>query len=356
MFRRFGDRRLSWLRLGLVLSAWVGCSPGLADPSTCFSPRDNGRLTFAVIQQAPPPAPGAAYPAYPFSDIATMQLGQIDSGVAGSHEYYAQWANRSDQAVTSADGRRLPDRKANLQPRTLGTRTLRTRFTSVDQANLCTFAQTSAVLGMPMDRLRSQAQTIGVTLRAEPEVPDAAGTAQENLCVLPNGRLPLGAAGIMLDYEVQDGRTPPQTAAFLAAYADLVHKSGRKVGLLLNPLDAPTQRLTGVSKSNAAVIARRYDWSTILLWASNKQGDLRASFAAQMALLQAGGGVDPKRLVIDFELANTTLADAATVRSLILANHLKGVMFWRNGAKQGGACSQPVNRKIACVAFGECSP
>ena len=202
-----------------------------------------------------------------------MQLGRIASGMAGSHEYYAQWANRSDQAVTSAEGRRLPERKANLQPRTVGTRTLRTRFATVEQADLCTFAQTSTVLGLPMDRLQSQAQSTGVTLRAESEVPDASGTAPENLCVLPNGRLPPGAAGVMLDYEVQDGRTPQETSAFLTAYADLVHQAGRKAGLLLNPLDAPTQRLTGVNKSNAATIARRYDWSTILLWASNKQGD-----------------------------------------------------------------------------------
>jgi hypothetical protein len=348
-----GGVRRALMTAGTLIGVWAGCSNGVAAPTICFSASDNARLAFAAIQQAPPPSPGAAdtYPGYPFSDLVTMQLGRIASDEKGAHQYYAQWANRADRLATG--GRQL-SLKANLQPRTQGSRVQRSGFTSVERANFCTLAQTSSVLGLPMDQLRARALSLGVTLREESKVADTGGVAADNLCVLAEGRLPASAAGIMLDYEVGDGRTPAETAAFLVGYADLVHRAGKRVGLLLDPLDAPSQQRTGIDQSNAAKIARRFDWSTIFLWAANRQHDLRGSFASQMAILNAGGGVDPRRLVVDFELSDTTLPDAAAARSLILAYHLRGVMFWRHGVSQGGACQEPANRKIACVAFGNC--
>jgi hypothetical protein len=75
------------------------------------------------------------------------------------------------------------------------------------------------------------------------------------------------------------------------------------------------------------------------------------SFRAQMAML---GNRDPAHVIVVFELANTSLADARTARSLIISNHLGGVMFWRDFAKQGGDCNTDTNRKIACLVFGRC--
>jgi DNA-binding transcriptional regulator LsrR (DeoR family) len=63
--------------------------------------------------------------------------------------------------------------------------------------------------------------------------------------------------------------------------------------------------------------------------------------------------VDGKRLLIDFELAGTTLDDARFVRQAIIRDGLAGVMFWRNYATQGGPCSAPVNQRIAAIALGE---
>ena len=205
-------------------------------------------------------------------------------------------------------------------------------------ADLCTLAQTSSVLGLPLEQLRTRASSMGVTLREESRTPDTGGVAEDNLCVMADGHLPPSAAGVMLDYEVGDGRTPQETTAFLLGYADMVHKAGKKVGLLLDPLDAPSQRKTGIDQSNAAAIARRFDWSTIFLWSANRrQHDLGRSFDSQMAMLNAGGGVDPRRLVVDFELSDTSVSDAAATRSLILTHHLRGVMFWRHGVSQESA-------------------
>jgi hypothetical protein len=79
-----------------------------------------------------------------------------------------------------------------------------------------------------------------------------------------------------------------------------------------------------------------------------------ASFRKQLGIVTRAGAIDPRRLVAAFELSNTTLEDARTVRSLVLQQHLAGVVLWRDYAKQGGDCADPVNLKIACLAFGRC--
>jgi len=338
------------------MTAAVAWSSVPAQASVCFTSVDNAKLSFAVLQQAPPPTSRAdsGYPYYPYTGQVTMQLGRIGSGSNVENQYYAQWANRSDKPILDAPGRAPVDRKANLQPRMQGSRAQRSKFDSIERADLCTLAQSTSVLGLPLEPLARQAQSLGVVLQKASSAPDVGALSPENVCVLPDGVLPPRAAGMMLDYEVQDGRTPAQTAQFLAAYADLIHSAGKKVGLLTNPLDAPTQRWTGINQSNAASIAKRYDWSTIFLWSGNRQHDVRASFESQIAVLQAGGGVDSGRLIANFELANTTLDDARVVRELIKRNKLMGVMLWRNGASQGGECAEPVNRRIACVTLGEC--
>ena len=72
-----------------------------------------------------------------------------------------------------------------------------------------------------------------------------------------------------------------------------------------------------------------------------------------MNIVKAGGPVDTRRLLVDFELAGTTLDDAHFVREAIIRDGLAGVMFWRNYAVQGGSCAAPVNQRIAAIAFGD---
>ena len=103
----------------------------------------------------------------------------------------------------------------------------------------------------------------------------------------------------------------------------------------------------------AHAIVAAFDYSTIFLVSGNRQHDLRASYAAQKAVIEAGGAFDGSRLLIDVELAGTTLDDARLTRQLITDEHLAGVLFWRNYAKQGGTCASDVNHKIAAIAFGK---
>jgi hypothetical protein len=127
---------------------------------------------------------------------------------------------------------------------------------------------------------------------------------------------------------------------------------GRKVGVMINPLDAPTQTWTGITGPVANELVSLYDYTTIWLWARNAQGSLPASYARQLELLRQGGTVDGRRVLALFELAETSEEDARFVHDAIRRDGLAGAMLWRNRAVQGGPCDSPVNRKTALLVFG----
>ncbi len=336
--------------VALFVPVGAGAVPGPDGPA-CFTERDNAALTFDVIQQAPPPArDGTAYAFYPLTGVASMQLGSLAAARPGYALYYFQWANRSNAPLANALGVAVP-RKANFQQVAGRLRHQRTPFSSVARANACTLAQTANALGLRADAERYAAAG-GITLVSETRQADGGDTGPEDVCVLADGSLPRAAAGVLLDYEVQDRRSPAETLAFLTDYTALVHRAGRKAILLINPLDAPSQIYTGITAANAHAIVAAFDRTTIFLWSRNRQGDLQASYTAQKAVIAAGGPFEGARILIDFELKGTSLDDAKLVRRLIVDDHLAGVLLWRNYAKQGRACASDVNQKIATIAFG----
>jgi hypothetical protein len=354
------DRTVARRAAGVIAAALlcgVPLRPAVADDAAiCFHVDDRPTPAIEVYQQAPPPAAARsiASPYYPATAYASQNLDSLWKAAPGPAKYYFQWANRSNAELRSPGGRPIP-RKPNFQPAGGGPSKNRTAFTSVDKANACTLAQTAAVLGLAPAKTRQMATSAGLTL-AQADDADRSGIAEaEDVCVVQNRPMPADAAGVVLDYEVQDGRTAAQTLQFLTQYADLVHAAHRKAILLTNPLDAPTQAYTGVSAQNAGRLAGAFDRMTLLIWSRNAQGDVQASFDKQLEIVNQAGPVDPKRLLVVFELDGTSLDDARATRQLMLKHGLAGVMFWRNGAKQGGECATPVNRKIACLAMGRCA-
>ncbi len=330
-----------------VFALLAAQSPAIAQ-AVCFPA--NGRLPFAVFQQAPPPRLNArSYRYYPLTAAASMKLADLEAPAAGSggdvDRYYFQWANRFNGARTL---------KANLEPGLEGAKAVRATFSSVALADACTLAQTAAVLGQDAGRLGAS----GLRLVPEASAPPAGLAGAGDLCLLPLSPNPGRLAGVMLDYEVQDGRTPVQSAAFLTRFAALVHSARRRAILYTDPLDAPSQAYTGLTAANVGSITEHFDMTTVFLWSGNRQHDIAASAQAQIAEL---GGPDRRpfdahRLLLVFELAGTSQTDAVTVRRLMQREPVGGVMFWRRGAEQGGDCASPVNRKIACVVFGRCGP
>ncbi len=342
-----------------IALAVVGFAAGFHSPLTaaisvggpgCFTAADNRKLTFEVFQQAPPPRlDHKGYDFYPLSGAASMQLGTLSGAEPGYQRYYFQWGNRSNAPLLNPKGKLVP-RKLNLQSGFGLPRRQRTPFSTIARANACTLAQTANVLGLPRET-RAFARAVGLTLAFE--TPSAAPVGPQDVCVLAKGRLPKDGAGVLLDYETHDGRTVQQTTAFLRDYSRLVHKAGRKAILLINPFDAPTQRYNGITAENANAIVSLFDRTTIFLWSRSVQGNIAASYQSQKTIIEQGGRFDGSRILIDFELANTTLDDARLVRRLIETDKLAGVIFWRNGALQGGSCSSPVNQKIGLIALGQ---
>lgn len=339
-----------------ALAALLCCEPATAARSgtapQCFAAaNDPARLPFRVFQQAPPPQRGsAAYDYYPLTDAATMQLGKLATAKRGVGLWYFQWGNRSTAPLYNRAGVQLP-RKPNFQPASGALRRQRTPFTTVARANACTLAQTARLLGADA-KGATIARSAGITLAAERERPDVGAVGPADLCVLAASRLPRGAAGIFLDYEVGDGRTSEQSLDFLRRFAALVQGAGRKAGVMINPLDAPSQTWTGITGPVAHELVSLFDYTTIWLWARNAQGDLPASYARQMEMLRAGGRIDGRRVLALFDLAETSEADARFVHEAIRRDGLAGAMLWRNRAVQGGPCDSPVNRKTALLVFG----
>ena len=343
------------LAIAVVMAVTVPAAgrtaPIALDGPACFTERDNGALTFEMIQQAPPPAIGVSnYAFFPMTGTATMQLGTLDRSRPGYALYYFQWSNRSNAPLFNARGKQLT-RKPNFQAAAGTPRKQRTPFSSVERANACTLAQTATLLGLGT-AARHFADDAGIRLVGENTMADDGPVGPEDVCVTAQGRLPHNAAGILLDYEVQDKRSGEQTLSFLRAFTALVHGAGYKAILLLDPLDAPSQIYNGIDAHNAHDIAALFDRTTLFLWSRNRQHNLLASYESQKAMIEAGGAFDGTRFLIDYELAGTDLDDARLVRRLIVDDHLAGVRLWRNYAQQGGPCGTTTNMKIAMLALG----
>ncbi|MBL6749553.1 MAG: hypothetical protein ISP90_03490 [Nevskia sp.] len=349
--------RRKWLRpWGGALLAACGTLPAHAE--TCFDAASNRSLQFEVFQQAPPPASAQArYDYYPLSAAASMDLARINAAAAsGIGMYYFLWANRCQPA--DRGGGCGWARKGNVvfpPLRGPGGET-RTYFSGHEQADACTLAQATRALGASEAEAVAEAAKSQVRAYANgPGVPALRrGERLVDVCPLPVQPLRSDAAGIVLDYEVADDRSPAHTLAFLRRFAALVHAHGRQAILFIDPWDAPSAPHSGIDATNAASLYALFDRSALFLWHRNRQNDVKASAAAQLSLLGFSRDAPAKRLLAVFELGQTSLADARAVREFILARSLAGVMFWRNGAGQGGSCATDVNRKIACVAFGRC--
>ena len=333
---------------GGILAALAAGASSLLAASACFTPADNARLGFAVIQQAPPAAPRsrAPYAYYPQSGVTTKQIAALARAGRGTATYYYHWANRSNAPLAGV----ATPRKLNFQPSMDGRRRQRTAFTSIARANACTLVQAASLLGRA-DLATRFAAGQGLSVITEAQSPDVGDAGAPDQCITAAGTLPRNATGIVLDYEVQDGRDADTTTRFLLAYAGLVHAAGRQVVLVTNPLDSPMEpRFTGITAAKAHTIVAAFDITALLLWAGNAQHSLAQSYAAQRQIV---GPADGRRLMINFELADTTIADARAVRQIILRDRLAGVMLWRNHAVQGGACDSDVNAKIAAIVFGD---
>lgn len=351
-------RPLAILGVSAVLCSAVAAVADDQTGGVCFTAADNRNLAFDVVEAAPPPTGDErSYPYYPLTAAATMDIAKLrERRGTPFATYWFLWANRCPAAVRS-NGNCGWNPKGNplFPPLQSAGAEVRSFFSSVDRADACTLAQASAAMGDDSRTIDGDLQRN--ELRGAHRSDDLASLATEgklhDVCMLPDAPLIDTVKGIVLDYEAQDGRSPAQTRTFLLRFAALVARHKRQVILYSTPLDAPTQRYTGLDADNIPDVAHAFDRIAVMLWSGNRQGDIERSLNSQLQLL--GPEVRPQKMIALFELRGTTLADAGKLHGWLAAGKFGGVMFWRNLSKQGGSCDSDVNRKIACVVFGHCT-
>ena len=207
-------RRRLVAALTAVLIAAAG--PASAASDNCFSANDRPEAGLRVYRLAPPPQivdqPGYRY--WPL-DVAG-QIGSIARSRAANIGTYAfVWANRC-QPITTQTGTCARNPKGNfVLPRYMkGADEVRPFFTSLARANSCTLIQAAHLLGDPAGGLKLEAAAAGIGLvrRSDPLDGYIENGRFIDLCILTDDVLPGKAKGIMLDYEVQDGRTPAENS------------------------------------------------------------------------------------------------------------------------------------------------
>lgn len=385
-----GDRPPVLSRRGVLLGgaltgtalAGVACGPqddGAPARRHCFTAADTRRRLGGtrVFQQAPPPADDGTDPTYPYwpcTDAVTSQdLGR--SRWTGGNTWAFVWANRCNAGVAW-------NRKPNPLPAPrehVGDLECRAVFSTHARANAATRCQVRYLLGM--DETACLAPWLGVGGVAGDVVTDAdfrdrpgdhcrTSTVWDeqtyrvmvDKVLLPAARLTEGdnaahRAGVVLDYEVQDSRSPAVTEAFVHALAHDFVGTGKRLFLFTNPFNAPTQQHTGCTAANLPRILADVDHLGVFLWAGSPDGGVAASYATQLEMLGPLSAPDLEKLVPVFELGDpgTTLDDARWLHGALNADgpHPDKVMFWRHYAEQGGPCATSANRKISLVCFGE---
>ncbi len=292
--------------------------------------------------------------------------------LSGSYEtYFKVWANRCDPPIPGSKpgdddgcigGNKGEQKEGNYNSEVspvIHTANGNIVFSSYQLADNCTLAQTAYALGWSTGRITGAYGT-GLAFFAPSDAPNG---FLQNDCILPSDAAP-AVEGVVLDYEVADGRTPAQTTAFLKEFTDLVHGAGKKAVLYIDPLNSSnTSKYTGIDSSNAHVISMMFDSMTLQLENQNHYAgalNIQDQFEQELAVLKGPTGQDPvdfRRLGITFELSCTSLADASTVRSLLLADHIPILVWWRNGENNPPSCTPDtgaVQQKISCIVDGAC--
>jgi hypothetical protein len=343
--------------------AFAVASSGSSADTGCFTASSLRDSDLRILQLSAPPLPNAEnFRNWPGTDFSSQQVPLLmRPREQGIRVWWTQWANRCHHFEGLDNGCRARTKGNYLAPRLIANGIdIRPFFTSFDRANGCTLLQAKYALGADEASSEDEGKRLGVTLVYDRSTLPARATNGRliDICVAPEGRLPPEVEGGVLDYEVADGRSAAQTLDFITRYADLFHRAGKKVIVLPNALNAPSQKHTNINASNANAIHRAVDKLGIFLWHGSRERSLAGSFRSQLAVLRGPNGdlaIDPTRLIVEYELSDATLEDTAMVRQLMAETAIKNVVFWRNRVKPGGPCQTPYNRRISCLLFGACS-
>ena len=284
-----------------------------------------------LFQQAHPPRSEnmQKYPYFPGTDYTTMNISALNRGHDGVRDWAFVWANRSQ-----ADSKQTKNGNYIYPP--IQQNTVKAFYTSYDKADFATYIQICYLLNLPDSYIQNVAKNHDLQILTHAEALNHIVDGKiTDIVILPNARLSDDADGVVVDYEVQDSRTPAHTLAFIRKLSERVHKSGKKIILFTNPLNAPTMKATAIPP-NADRVLNLVDGLSIFLWFRNKEGDIEQSYKNQIAVIEGECGPDCndyEKLVIVFQMSETTVWDAEYVRNQMEKDGIPNLMIWRHYAK-----------------------
>ena len=347
-----------------------------------FGPSQTGGI--AVFHNHNPPSQtdtAETFPAFPISVGAVQNIAQLNSitprhGAAAAQFIWSQRISRMVQ--TGAGTRPNPIRPAIFNT---ASKECRTQYSTVARAAMATRVMIRHNLGLTYGDLLAEAGLTPADVIAYADAvadadaiftlpPDPGATpphGEDFACcmdkiVLTNARLVDGPGplwGVVLDHEVQDGRSAAQTLALVEGIAADCQAAGLKLLVYTNPLDGAMPAINGLTTGNLAQIMQLVDFVTVLLGVNSSTAGIYQSFLAQTAMLRGTTGtadVDWSKVCITLALSGDAFRAQQAghiVRRLITdATPIRAIWFWPDLQPLGGDGDSNANRMIGATTLG----
>jgi hypothetical protein len=431
-----GRRRLLGMIAAGAACAGLGLTGRVDAAATAACPADDSAtnpLGIRVFRTANPPADNspsaiAAYAAWPATDLVSSQAvsttsGWTNGGAANNwplSAWYFVWANRAADPRQSVLGPNPIQGPAIVDPVT-GCE-CRVNFTSIAKANAATqslirywlgrsdymapwlaiagtspadfvyyrdlAANPSAFFKSTFKVANAHQNTTYRVMVDRPWLPSAPVTRFNPNGVFQRAYMMRGSAGsrqppyanapgVLLDFEVGDGRTPGTGASakdpegtlnFLRRLHDDLHAKADSTGqgqipaqlaLFTDALNARSSGAHGLDASNIPLICRNYvDLMPILVSGAGVEKDLQASYFNQLKLLRKlqSDAIPFAKIMAIFDLANSSRSDALFMHDQLRAgvagpapNGPASLYVWNNLMTN---CASTTTEKLAWLLKG----
>jgi hypothetical protein len=366
---------------------------------------------FRVFRIANPPqsdgAPSVArYSSWPVTDTMTCQAGAVTSTWTGGpsktkspiNAWYYVWANRAANPNQKVLGPNPIQSPLIIEP--VSGLACRVNYTTIEKANAATqclirywlgrsdymkpwlkIAGTSPADFITYAQLAANPSAYFTTTFAvsnhhlvesfrvmtdRPWLPSAPASASnpkglyQRQFMMPSLPAYQYAPGVMLDFEVGDGRTTGTghasgdaqgTLNFLKRLSADIHatadETGRpqhaaQLGLYTDALNGPSMVHSGLDVTNLGEICREHvDLMSIMISGANLEGSVQKSYDNQIRLLKTkpSDTIPFAKLFLTYDIGTTTVADSHFVFRMLLQNkwfnppqNPAAVAIWDNGA------------------------
>lgn len=264
---------------------------------------------------------------------------------------------------------------------------IRPMFRSYKNADNCTYAQIAAAMNQPaeMDAYIAKGDGLLKFVRHKDDGPELIALATErqfsptsrgkilaDVCLIdlnPKANF----AGIVLDYEVWDRRTPSAVLTYVNEIRKIIDlKPAKQFYFYTNSLQQPgTRASNGVTEANANEIMQIVDGFSPIVWsgagaggyglnATTRQWTFAESYEANLSILSDGGKkpLQLRKILPTVSLYDLSPAEARDLHDRIKARRFNGVKIWNNGVDVTPSCNNPAaDEVIQCLVtdLGTCT-